>query len=411
MFRSRTRPFNACTGNGKHKNHEIKNLFKESLLRPDCRVNPVVGDGDKPEDKRKPKKFRVIPLHKTINVVSSAEIHARKERQRIKREVLYTPKELPPLPVVKQETRTAPKKYELVKGLNAIKEIKVEKKVPHWEVFPSIVKHEVRSSEEDLSDTEIEELEKLILPLYPFQCNLPPLKKTEVDHGTSSKTTEDAATSNEKNEGESSATKCDKTEIKEETEKVKEQEEEEKKVVSTEIKDEPHETCEKEEKKNKSKKTPKKNATKGKTKKKEKLPSSNEEITKVESADRVLTRTAKSKLLKNVNVKEEKEAQKPEAIQNTGRITRSKAKNQTETKTVEPKIDKKKKEKKKKEKATTAKGKVPASKGKAPAVKGKVAVDNGVARGRSVKKKIKINFHDKKSLKHFKDFSLTIETD
>ena len=407
MFRSRTRPFNACTGNGKHKNHEIKNLFKESLLRPDCRINPVVGDGDKPEDKKKPKKFRVIPLHKTITVVSSAEIHARKERQRIKREVLYTPKELPPLPVVKQKTRTAPKKYELVKGLNAIKEIKVEKKVPHWEVFPSVVKHEVRSSEEDLSDTEIEELEKLILPLYPFQCNLPPLKKTEVHLETSSKTTEDATTSNEKNESESSSTP-DKTEIKEENEKLKQEKEE--KVVSTEIKDEPQKTCEKEEKKINSKKTPKKNATKGKTKKKEKLPSSNEEKTKVESADRVLTRTAKSKLLKNVNVKEEKEAQEPEEIQNTGRITRSKAKNQTAKKTVEPKVEKKKKEKKK-EKTTTGKGKIPTSKGKVPAVKGKVQVDNGVARGRSVKKKIKINFHDKKSLKHFKDFSLTIETD
>lgn len=394
MFRSRTRPVNACTGNGKFKNNEIKNLFKESLLKPDCRIKPITGDGDKPEDKKKTKKFRVIPLYKTIHIVSAAEVHAHKERQRIKREVLYTPKNPPP-PVVKETRRTAPKKYELVKGLNAIKEIKVEKKVPHWKVFPSVVKHEVRSTSdsEDISDAEIEELEKLILPQYPFQCNFPPLKKSEVDVGISSEIKKEAV-SNEKSES-ASSTK-DKTEIREETKGVKQKIKDEEKAVSSEFKDK---TCEKEENKDKSKKT-----TKQKPKKKEKLPSSNEDKTKVEFADRVLTRNAKSKLLKCAEVKEEKE---PQAIQNTGRITRSKAKNlSVVTKNAEP--DGKKDEKKKRGKTPT-KGKVPAE-GKTPAKK-KVSADNGVPRGRSVKKKIKINFHDKKNLKHYKDFSLTIETD
>lgn len=401
MFRSRTRPVNACTGKGKHKNNEIKNLFKESLLKPDCKIKPIVGDGDKPGDKKKPKKYRVIPLYKTIHIVSAAEIHAHKERQRIKREIMYTPKESPP-PVVKETHRIAPKKYQIVRGLNAIKEIKVEKKVPHWEVFPSVVKHEVQSSDEDFSDTEIEELEKLILPLYPFQCNFPPLKKSEDTVGTSSKIKEEA---NEKSEGGAISTN-DKTEIEEEVGEMKQKEkEEEKEVASTEIKDEPQETCEKEEKKYKPNKTPKINAPKRKAKKKEKLSSSNEEKTKVEFADRVLTRTAKSKLLKSVNIKEEKE---PQVIQNTGRITRSKTKDLTVKKKVEPKIDEKNEKKKKKEKATV-KGKVPA-KVKTP-TKGKIPADNGVARGRSVKKKIKINFHDKKNLKHFKDFSLAIETE
>ena len=448
MIRNKTKPVSVCTGNGKHKKSEFqkeaKELLKSSFLKPDCRIKLIEKNGEE-EDKTKPKIYRVIPLHKTIHIVSAAEIHAHKERQRIKRETWYVPKKQP---LVKKEAGTSTKKFILVEGLNAVKEIKEIEKVPHWEKFPSVVEHDVvensdseyeyydNTSSDTISDTEIEELEKLILPCYDFQYKFPSWNKSEneekteiVDEtvGKSSEVINDKVVNEEILKNVSLTGTKDKIVKQARKEKDNDEDEETIKDMDKEIdvkviKGDKHilviitapkveikyqEECEERRQKDKNKtktQTKKKKREASKKKNKKQLSSIEENRTedkiKVGSADRMLTRSAKAKLSKHVGDKEEKE---PQVKQNCGRITRSKTKSQTIKKSAFPngKIENKGGTKEKKD--YKKKGELP--------VKGKPSSDNGVARGRSVKKKIKINFHDKKNLKSFNDFSLAIDTD
>ena len=80
MIRKKTRPVSVCTGRGKKiMRNEARDLFKASFLKPDVRVVE-----DRYVDKKGPRKYRVIPLHKHIHVVSAADINAHKERERLK---------------------------------------------------------------------------------------------------------------------------------------------------------------------------------------------------------------------------------------------------------------------------------------------------------------------------------------
>ena len=447
MIRSKTKPVSVCTGNGKHKkpilHNDAKELFKQNFLQPDCKIKPFGLSGEEDKDKDKPKKFRVIPLHNTIHIVSAAEIHAYIERERIKREKLYVSKQ----PPVKKAT-TGKKKFEIVEGLNAIKEVKDA----HWEKFPSVVEHQVANrNEEDeeaifasdsdtstISDTEIEEMEKLILPQYPFQCNFQvdnnKLEGCEVVNGKidekekeeerngrvenvdiekeGKEVREKKKTTGDEEEKEININK-DKKEEKEETDESDESDEDGKEIeLSTKSKDEKRiilVIIATPEAKIKCKiRSPRKIKNKREEDKREE-PEEKEEKNKIKTP----------KQTKNKNNKEAtKKANQTSIVQNKmktqrsetvtaipisqspcRRITRSQTKIITSNQCSTPDSPKRKMDEKSTEKAKSKKE------------KGKNPTDNGVARGKSIKKKIKINFHDKKNQKRFKTFSLAFDTE
>ena len=72
MIRKKTRPVSVCTGKRTHIKNEAKKLFKESFLKPDVKIE---------QHEEESKKYKIIPLHKNIHIVSSAEVRARKRKR------------------------------------------------------------------------------------------------------------------------------------------------------------------------------------------------------------------------------------------------------------------------------------------------------------------------------------------
>jgi len=345
MIRKKTRPVSVCTGKGKNTmRNEAGELFKASFLKPDVRI-----EEDRFVDKKGPRKYRVIPLHKHIHIVSAADIHARKERERLIQEdnkkQEHEEKEEDEEDEEEEET--------VISYLSNLPDEIIKKATEGDEKEKNGAERKIKFFENENTNEDDDNLKN-----FPsFYCK--GIEGEEDEAVTANRKSEEKKTDKQSSQNIETSPKLKKKKKKKKDKQCKHEEEQDERDQST--------TDNKRDKREK-KRRPKKEKD-------------DEENSK--ESEKTETRQSKREPLTE---EQAEEVDKKEETNFSKRSTRSTSKKQNDDEEEEGEEFDETNEQKR-----------------------EVKID--VQRGRSVKTKIKINFHDKKSLKRFDNFTLAFDTE